>query len=83
MQHMWMLRAAAVVGGCLLLGVVTVAPASSAMSPQVRPRVVNGTPISASDVPWQALVLVDQGDEQALCSGALISPTTILSVAHC
>lgn len=51
--------------------------------PAVHPLIVGGTPISSADAPWQALILIDRGDAQSLCSGALINPTTILSVAHC
>jgi len=52
-------------------------------APEGRPAIVNGTPITAADAPWQALVLINNGGTQSLCSGALIAPTTIVSVAHC
>jgi len=67
----------------LVLSLVAMAPATSATSPQVAPKVVNGTPASAADLPWQALLMIGSGSNRALCSGALISPTTIASVAHC
>jgi hypothetical protein len=67
---------------CLAVSLAFV-PSAEAAGPRSGPAVVNGTPVSAAEVPWQALIMVGRGGQQALCSGALISPTTIASVAHC
>jgi len=73
--------------GCVIACVIgTVMPASAATSlrvPAARPAVVGGTPINASDSPWQALILIDHGGSQSLCSGSLITPTTIVTAGHC
>ena len=47
---------------------------------QQAPQVVGGGPISASKVPWQVLLLIGKN---TLCSGSLISATTVVSAAHC
>lgn len=76
-------RGLAAIGTCLALVMVAGAPSALSAVPTGRPAVVNGTPITAADAPWQALLLINNGGSQSLCSGALISPTAILSVAHC
>jgi len=76
------IRQVAAIGLCLAVSLAFV-PSAEAAGPRSGPAVVNGTPVSAAEVPWQALIMVGRGGQQALCSGALISPTTIASVAHC
>lgn len=66
---------------------VTASPASAmspaALSPTARPTIVGGTPITIADSPWQVLVLIGSGNRREQCSGSLISPTTVLTAAHC
>ncbi len=46
----------------------------------VAPRVVGGAPINSADAPWQVLFIINKS---TLCSGSLISATTIATAAHC
>lgn len=76
------------VAGCVIAGLIgTVVPAAAVAAPMgaasARPAIVGGTPINASDSPWQALILIDRGDGQSLCSGSLITPTAIVTAGHC
>lgn len=42
--------------------------------------VIGGTPLAITEVPWQVAMVV-QGS--SLCGGALITPTHVLTAAHC
>jgi len=77
------LRSVAAIVACLATALVALAPQTTAASPSARPTVVNGVPVSIGEIPWQALLIVGDGDQRALCSGALITPTVIASAAHC
>jgi secreted trypsin-like serine protease len=72
---------------CLVLALLILAPAVRAQSPE--PRIVGGaaTPIEA--YPWQAAVVLSpakaSGDahERQFCGGSLITPSIVLTAAHC
>ena len=72
---------------CLVLAMLALAPAVSAQT--VTPRIVGGatTPIEA--YPWQAAVVVSPakatGDAyvRQFCGGSLITPSIVLTAAHC
>lgn len=55
------------------------APQASA-APMSRPTVIGGTDASIVDSPWQVVFVIKEG---TICSGSFISPTQILSAAHC
>ena len=60
-----------------LLGVLTMAAAPAVAS---TPQVVGGQPSPISAHPWQVIVI---GGESELCSGSLLTPTIVLTAAHC
>lgn len=72
------LASVAVAAGLALTAIGT-GPAS-ASAPSVLPRIVGGAPIASADAPWQVLFVINNG---TLCSGSLISATTVVSAAHC
>ncbi len=45
-----------------------------------RARPYAGAPITSAEAPWQVLFIINKS---TLCSGSLISATTIASAAHC
>ena len=53
---------------------------AQAASPALQPQVVGGADVSVSDVPWQVLFIIDGS---VVCGGSLVSPTQIVSAAHC
>lgn len=53
---------------------------ASATVPSSRPAVIGGSAVTNADVPWQVLFIING---QQVCSGALVSPTQIVSAAHC
>jgi len=68
-----------VLGAALSLGFMPMDAAMASVGQQA-PQVVGGGPINSSEVPWQVLFLINK---TTLCSGSLISATTIVSAAHC
>lgn len=70
-----------------IIGIVSVvglalsgAVSAHAANPALAPTVVGGSDVSVSDVPWQVLFIID---DAIVCGGALVSPTQIVSAAHC
>jgi hypothetical protein len=51
--------------------------------PLARASIVGGTPIAIAQAPWQVAVFAFFGEEGILCSGSILSPTEILTAAHC
>ena len=62
--------------GALLLGAV---PPATAV-PLARPAVIGGADAAIAEAPWQAVFIIRGG---TVCSGSFVSPTKILSAAHC
>ena len=67
------------IGAAVALGLTPVGAASAGV-PGAAPRVVGGAPITSAEAPWQVLFVINKS---TLCSGSLISATTIASAAHC
>jgi secreted trypsin-like serine protease len=80
------LTAALSVLGMLMLGLPAAAPSQAAA---LSPRVINGTTATSADMPY-LVALVDtsrmsrEGAFQAqFCGGALVTPTKVVTAAHC
>jgi trypsin len=67
----------------VLLAFAAAGPAPAATAPNNvvggSPRVVGGSPATATDAPWQVLVLPDG----YLCGGAILDATHVVTAAHC
>ena len=68
-----------VLGAALSLGFMPLGVATASIGNRA-PQVVGGAPINSSAVPWQVLFIINK---TTLCSGSLISATTVVSAAHC
>ena len=72
-----------VVGETLSLGFLPLDVATASVG-HWAPQVVGGAPINSSAVPWQVLFIIGNSPDNAtLCSGSLISATTVVSAAQC
>lgn len=70
------MRRAVAVLAALSVGFAMVA---NAPAQSMSPRVVGGTPIPITSVPWQVPLLVNS----TLCSGSVIASSWIVTAAHC
>ncbi|KAJ8926764.1 hypothetical protein NQ314_020882 [Rhamnusium bicolor] len=48
----------------------------------ILPRIINGQEVAPNSIPYQAYIILS-GTTTLLCSGSLISPRYVLTVAHC
>jgi trypsin len=53
---------------------------ASALASDLEPRIVDGLPTTTATHPWQAQLVIKG---RFLCGGELISPTVVLTAAHC
>jgi secreted trypsin-like serine protease len=71
----------------LTLAAVTIAQASAARSsvgPQgAQASVVGGSPAQPGRFPFMAFIIAFRGDSGLACSGTVVSPSVILTAAHC
>ena len=68
--------------GVLAAGLIAPAAASTSTArtaPSVVARVIGGNPISITESPWQAMIVVNR----SLCGGSIVTLDWILTAAHC
>ncbi|MDD2857806.1 MAG: serine protease [Candidatus Nanopelagicales bacterium] len=70
------LRFLAALSGLLLLAW----PAAATAAPLHAPTVIGGTPATIDQAPWQVLLVMRNTMQ---CSGSLVSPTIVITAAHC
>ncbi|GFR82820.1 chymotrypsin-like elastase family member 3B [Elysia marginata] len=51
-------------------------------NPVLGARVLGGTQVAPEDWPWMVR-LIYRGGQRAVCSGVLVDPDTVITVAHC
>ncbi len=71
---------------CLALTVAALAPASpaaAAAGPSAQASIIGGDPAPPGKFPWMAFILSLQGDGGSLCTGTVLSPSVVLTAAHC
>jgi len=72
--------------GMLIIGLATAAPSQAAV---IAPRVINGTPAASGELPYLVALLDStrvsgEGTFQSqFCGGALVTPTKVITAAHC
>lgn len=60
------------------------APIAGAADAPVQGRIVNGTPVAITAVPWQVAVFSRFDDGSGYdCGGSILDATTVLTAAHC
>jgi hypothetical protein len=88
--HRTALAAAVALTGLLC----ALSPAASAASPASEqtlgraqltpsPAIVNGTPISVQQAPWQTYVVSSTGSTSVACGGSIFDATHVITAAHC
>lgn len=81
---LWALAAASAI-----IAVLLPLPPVAASTPSAAPRIINGAPEAAAEYPWLVTLMAAsrldrEGAFQAqFCGGALTTPTTIVTAAHC
>lgn len=65
--------------GTALVGLSAAGPASAAKG-DPEPRIIGGSETTIAQWPWQ-VALTDRG--QAICGGSLLTPTIVVTAAHC
>lgn len=62
---------------------VVLAVASSSSAAALEARIVQGTPVSITDHPYQARVLIAKSNGTFMCGGSIRDATHVVTAAHC
>ncbi|OLY85522.1 Trypsin-2 [Smittium mucronatum] len=49
----------------------------------ITPKIINGVQVDEGAIPYAAFIYIDFDDSGASCTGSLISPSVIVTAAHC
>lgn len=66
-----------------VLALATLIAAVAATSASAQGRIFNGSRAAITQVPWQVVVFSGTSTSLSLCGGSILSPSEILTAAHC
>lgn len=77
------IRKAQILSTLVVLLSIAVFPSSAHAELGAQASIVGGEPVSSGALPFLAFIIGGEGEEAGTCTGSLVSPTLILTAAHC